>query len=108
MFLDYKRCNVEILTVDAQNSLSDGVIVLVTGFIVGKNNIRRKFSQLFFLTRKETSYYVLNDIFRYVDEVEVANVETNDTAPNSSAAPKSGRTILFLVSLCLQIAIRFL
>ncbi|KAF2325453.1 hypothetical protein GH714_028812 [Hevea brasiliensis] len=63
--LDYKNCEVEILTTDAQESFGDGVIVLVTGFFTGKDNIRRKFTQLFFLAPQDSrAYFVLNDVFR--------------------------------------------
>ncbi|KAL8541229.1 hypothetical protein ACS0TY_002471 [Phlomoides rotata] len=60
----------EIKTADAQDSHTDGVIVLVTGCLTGKNNNRRKFSQTFFLAPQDKGYYVLNDVFRYVEENE--------------------------------------
>ncbi|KAJ9174156.1 hypothetical protein P3X46_017215 [Hevea brasiliensis] len=85
--LDYKDCVVEILTTDAQESFGDGVIVLVTGFFTGKDNIRRKFTQLFFLAPQDSHvYFVLNDIFRYVDE-EVMPIKINDEDEDSPAAP---------------------
>ncbi|KAL8554319.1 hypothetical protein ACS0TY_002488 [Phlomoides rotata] len=68
--LDYKKYKAEIKTADAQDSHKDGVIVLVTGCLTGKNNNRRKFSQTFFLAPQDKGYYVLNDVFRYVEENE--------------------------------------
>jgi hypothetical protein len=54
--------------VDAQDSFSGGVLVLVTGYLSGKDTLRRKFSQSFFLAPQDKGYFVLNDVFRYVDE----------------------------------------
>ncbi|XP_077227947.1 nuclear transport factor 2-like [Tasmannia lanceolata] len=68
--LDYKEFRAEIKTVDAQESLDDGVIVLVTGYLTGKDNIKRNFTQSFFLAPQDKGYFVLNDIFRYTEEVE--------------------------------------
>ncbi|KAG8661635.1 nuclear transport factor 2 isoform X2 [Manihot esculenta] len=86
--LDYKNCVVEILTTDAQESFGDGVIVLVTGFFTGKDDIRRKFTQLFFLAPQDSrAYFVLNDIFRYVDEEAVVPIKINDADETAPAAP---------------------
>lgn len=66
--LDYGELSADITTVDAQDSFNGGVFVLVTGFLTGKGNLRRKFSQSFFLAPQDKGYFVLNDVFRYVDE----------------------------------------
>ncbi|CAN8258225.1 unnamed protein product [Cochlearia groenlandica] len=58
----------EITTVDIQESYGGGVHVLVTGYLTGKDSVRRKFTQTFFLAPQETGYFVLNDMFRYIDE----------------------------------------
>ncbi|XP_075480914.1 nuclear transport factor 2-like isoform X1 [Primulina tabacum] len=69
--LDYNNYKAEIKTADAQDSFKDGVIVLVTGCLTGKDNLRRKFSQTFFLAPQDKGwYYVKNDVFRYVEESE--------------------------------------
>ncbi|KAK9741208.1 hypothetical protein RND81_03G088900 [Saponaria officinalis] len=68
--LDYKNYRAEIKTADAQESYKDGVIVLVTGCLTGKDNVRKKFAQSFFLAPQAKGYFVLNDVFRYVDESE--------------------------------------
>lgn len=52
---------------DAQESYGGGVLVLVTGFMIGKDNIKQKFTQCFFLAPQEKGYFVLNDVFRFVD-----------------------------------------
>ncbi|KAF7825832.1 putative G3BP-like protein isoform X1 [Senna tora] len=58
----------EIISVDAQESYGGGVLVMVTGFMVGKDSSKQKFSQCFFLAPQEKGYFVLNDVFRYVNE----------------------------------------
>ncbi|KAL2321497.1 hypothetical protein Fmac_025876 [Flemingia macrophylla] len=75
--LNYEDYTAEIKTADAQESYEKGVIVLVTGCLTGKDNVRRRFSQTFFLAPQDKGYYVLNDVFRYIEE--------NDT-PQLSAA----------------------
>lgn len=66
--LNYEDYTAEIKTADAQESYEKGVIVLVTGCLTGKDNVRRKFSQTFFLAPQDKGYYVLNDVFRYIEE----------------------------------------
>ncbi|GAB4840461.1 hypothetical protein Ancab_021230 [Ancistrocladus abbreviatus] len=69
--LDYKNFKAEIKTADAQESYKDGVIVLVTGCLTGKDSLRKKFAQSFFLAPQVKGYFVLNDVFRYVDDTEL-------------------------------------
>lgn len=66
--LNYEDYTAEIKTADAQESYEKGVIVLVTGCLTGKDNVGRKFSQTFFLAPQDKGYYVLNDVFRYIEE----------------------------------------
>ncbi|KAL9230912.1 hypothetical protein vseg_006203 [Gypsophila vaccaria] len=68
--LDYQNFRAETKTADAQASYKDGVIVLVTGCLTGTDDVRKKFAQLFFLAPQAKGYFVLNDVFRYVDESE--------------------------------------
>lgn len=69
--------SIHILTVDSQFSLANGVIVLVTGNIVGNDKVKRRFTQTFFLATQETGgYFVLNDMFKFV-----IDDNTNDYAP---------------------------
>ncbi|GMI93113.1 hypothetical protein like AT5G60980 [Hibiscus trionum] len=68
--LDYKNYKAEINTADAQKSYKEGVTVLVTGCLTGKDNLKRKFAQSFFLAPQDNGYFVLNDIFRYVEDGE--------------------------------------
>lgn len=86
--LDYQNYHTEILTADAQFSYKDGVIVLVTGCLNGSNNVRRKFTQSFFLFPQDKRYYVLNDVFRYVDD-ETSN-DPNGSSPTLPLTPSIG------------------
>lgn len=67
--MDYKKYEVKILTADSQSSYNEGVVVLVTGCLIGTNKIPRKFTQSFFLApQKNGGFFVLNDVFRFLDE----------------------------------------
>lgn len=67
--LNYGDFRAEIKSVDAQESFSGGVHVLVTGYLTGKDNLIRNFCQTFFLAPQDRGYFVLNDMFRYVETV---------------------------------------
>ncbi|XP_078434865.1 nuclear transport factor 2-like [Wolffia australiana] len=75
--LEFKDYSAEIKTVDAQDSFNGSVIVLVTGYLTGKDNIKKNFTQTFLLARQGGAYFVLNDIFRYVDSAD--EEDTQDT-----------------------------
>ncbi|XP_021275396.1 putative G3BP-like protein isoform X1 [Herrania umbratica] len=68
--LCYGEFTAQITTVDAQDSHDGGVLVLVTGYLIGKDKVKRKFTQSFFLAPQDKGYFVLNDVFRYVDDAE--------------------------------------
>ncbi|XP_024027275.1 ras GTPase-activating protein-binding protein 2 [Morus notabilis] len=74
--LKYEDYTAEITTADAQESYEKGVIVLVTGCLTGTDNIRKKFTQTFFLAPQDKGYYVLNDVFRFVEESKVLQVNS--------------------------------
>ncbi|WJX10832.1 hypothetical protein P8452_01509 [Trifolium repens] len=59
---------IEIKTAHSLESWSGGVIVMVSGSVQSKDNHRRKFMQTFFLAPQEKGYFVLNDIFHFVEE----------------------------------------
>lgn len=83
---DYKA---EILTADAQASYMDGVIVLVTGCLTGKDDVRRKFTESFFLAPQDKGFFVLNDAFRFIEEdsLPVPNsLEEEDVANSAPTA----------------------
>lgn len=78
--LDYHSCKAEIASIDAQESCNKGIIVLVTGFLIGEGELKRTFTQTFFLAKHATGYFVLNDIFKFgnvIDEA-VATAESSN------------------------------
>lgn len=96
--LDFGKLSADITTVDAQDSYNGGVFVLVTGYLTGKDNLRRKFTQSFFLAPQDKGYFVLNDVFRYVEESILQTgdrVLVNDV--DSPLTPKLGIVKLFLI-----------
>ncbi|KAL3748610.1 hypothetical protein ACJRO7_009793 [Eucalyptus globulus] len=88
--LNYKDYTVEIKTADAQESHANGVIVLVTGCLTGRDNAKRKFTQTFFLAPQDKGYFVLNDVFRYVGETELLANGTTENAPAVALTPELG------------------
>lgn len=91
---DYKDYKAEIKTADAQKSYKEGVTVLVTGCLTGKDNLKRKFAQSFFLAPQDNGYFVLNDVFRYVEDVEQLesfSVNGVDAAAAASLIAEPGR-----------------
>ncbi|CAH8327049.1 unnamed protein product [Eruca vesicaria subsp. sativa] len=101
-FVSCDSTTFEMLSVDSQSSLEDGILIMVIGFLIGEDNLKRKFSQMFYLARQNTTYVVVNDIFRYVDElsstpitlpaVDVAVPETEVVKPVHAPAENSVNT----------------
>ncbi|KAJ8773162.1 hypothetical protein K2173_028339 [Erythroxylum novogranatense] len=91
--LNYEDYTAEIKTADAQDSYGKGVIVLVTGCLIGKDNVRKKFSQSFFLAPQDRGYFVLNDVFRFIEETEP--LQNNSAVVNGihNPAPSSSWTL---------------
>ncbi|KAK3405914.1 nuclear transport factor 2 [Eucalyptus grandis] len=85
--LDYRGFTAEIITVDAQDSYKGGVTVLVTGYLTGRDQTKRKFTQSFFLAPQDKGYFVLNDIFRYVEEP--SHQQPNHGSVNGMEAPQT-------------------
>ncbi|XP_057519867.1 nuclear transport factor 2 isoform X2 [Amaranthus tricolor] len=90
--MNYKDYIAEIKTADAQQSHGNGVIVLVTGYLTGRDKVGKKFAQSFFLAPQEKGFFVLNDVFRYVDDEEsepAASDPVNSINENAAAAPQA-------------------
>eukprot|EP00252_Welwitschia_mirabilis_P017890 TRINITY_DN3983_c0_g1_i2.p1 TRINITY_DN3983_c0_g1~~TRINITY_DN3983_c0_g1_i2.p1 ORF type:complete len:403 (+),score=106.26 TRINITY_DN3983_c0_g1_i2:475-1683(+) len=68
MSLDYNNFKPLIKSIDAQESHDNGVLVLVTGSLTFTSGRTRYFSQSFFLAPQNKGFFVLNDIFKYLDE----------------------------------------
>ncbi|KAA8550705.1 hypothetical protein F0562_002389 [Nyssa sinensis] len=61
--------SIEIKTINSLESWSGGVLVVVSGSVKTKDFLgRRKFVQTFLLAPQEKGYFVLNDIFHFVNE----------------------------------------
>ncbi|XP_022773758.1 putative G3BP-like protein isoform X2 [Durio zibethinus] len=89
--LDYTNHKAEINTADAQKSYKEGVTLLVTGCLTGTDNLKRKFAQSFFLAPQDNGYFVLNDVFRYVEDgepLEKHNVNGVHDAPRVPSTPE--------------------
>ncbi|XP_073270251.1 nuclear transport factor 2-like isoform X2 [Primulina huaijiensis] len=87
--LNYGDFKAEIKSVDAQESFGGGFQVLVTGYMIGKDNTVRNFAQTFFLAPQERGYFVLNDMFRFVDNAKVIPAVVNDDEVPIRAEPVS-------------------
>ena len=85
--LKYEEYTAEIETADAQESHERGVIVLVTGRLTGNDNVRKKFSQTFFLAPQDKGYFVLNDVFRFLEENKVTTQAINGTTTRDVHTP---------------------
>lgn len=84
--LDFQDCKVRVSNVDSQASF-DNIVIQVIGETSNKSAELKKFVQTFVLAQQPTGYFVLNDIFRYINEegeeevVESTQEETAATGP---------------------------
>lgn len=63
---------IEIKTAYSLESWNGGVLVMVSGTVKVKDfSSRRKFMQTFFLAPQDKGYFVLNDIFHFIDEDQI-------------------------------------
>lgn len=106
--MNYEDYTAEIKTADAQESYENGVIVLVTGCLTGNDNVRKKFTQTFFLAPQDKGYYVLNDVFRYVEESETLPINSvpangiNESSQGGSLPVEPGWDDIF-VCYCMKL-----
>ncbi|KAJ6874301.1 G3BP-like protein isoform X2 [Populus alba x Populus x berolinensis] len=83
---------IEIKTINSPDSWNGGVLVMVSGSVKTRDFVNRRiFVQTFFLAPQEKGYYVLNDIFLFVDDGAVyqqdlppENIHMQHPAPTSS------------------------
>ncbi|KAK4742816.1 hypothetical protein SAY87_000817 [Trapa incisa] len=60
---------IEIKTINTLESWNGGIVVMVSGLVKTKDfSNKRKFVQTFFLAPQEKGYFVLNDIFQFLEE----------------------------------------
>ncbi|KAG0224232.1 hypothetical protein BGW41_005179 [Actinomortierella wolfii] len=68
MELDFQDCKVRVKNIDSLSSLNGGIIIQVIGEMSNKGAPSQKFLQTFFLAEQPKGYYVLNDIFRFIED----------------------------------------
>lgn len=72
--LDFQDCKVRVSNVDTQ-ACGAHILIQVIGEISNKGEESRKFVQTFVLAEQPSGYFVLNDIFRYINEADDEPVE---------------------------------
>ncbi|PQE18149.1 hypothetical protein CJF30_00009319 [Rutstroemia sp. NJR-2017a BBW] len=83
--LDFQDCKVRVTNVDSQASF-ENIVIQVIGETSNKSAEPKKFVQTFVLAQQPTGYFVLNDIFRYInEEVEEEQGEASADAKEESA-----------------------
>jgi hypothetical protein len=63
----YSGCRVFISNIDCQPSINGGIIVMTVGKIQMKNGSIKSFVQTVFLAEQPSGYYILNDMFRFIN-----------------------------------------
>lgn len=94
--MGFSGCRVFISTIDCQASVAGGVLMQVLGRMQMRGNVSRKFVQSIFLAEQPTGFFVMNDIFRFIDTDEAisplqlsppATATLNASPPAASVAP---------------------
>lgn len=85
--LDISDCKIRVLNVDSQSSY-DNIVVQVIGEMSNKNQPHHKFVQTFILATQPNGYFVLNDIFRYLNEDEDEVVDDQPIPEAPTAEPE--------------------
>ncbi|GAB2266708.1 hypothetical protein Dimus_001702 [Dionaea muscipula] len=76
--------SIEIRTAYSLESWNGGVIVMVTGSVQSRDfSGRKKFAETFFLAPQDKGYFVLNDIFHFIDEDQIHPFPVAYMAPNN-------------------------
>eukprot|EP00897_Mesotaenium_endlicherianum_P001582 jgi/Mesen1/1451/ME000132S00397 len=88
MSVQYGDGKAEIHSVDSQESLGGGVLVMVTGVLISKTG-GRNFVQTFFLAPQDNGYFVLNDVFRYLEEEAQVVKHEVSSLPNGLSEPQA-------------------
>ena len=96
--LDIQDCKVRVLNVDSQASF-ENIVVQVIGEMSNKSEPHHRFVQTFVLATQQNGYYVLNDIFRYLNDDEDEIIEDEppqddalvreEAAPATATAPEA-------------------
>ncbi|KAM7183736.1 putative ntf2 and rrm domain containing protein [Rhypophila sp. PSN 637] len=84
--LPFQDCKVRISNVDSQGS-NDCIVIQVIGETSNNNADARKFVQTFVLAQQPSGYFVLNDIFRYInDDDDVVDQQQSATESSEPGA----------------------
>jgi hypothetical protein len=84
--LDFQDCKVRVSNVDSQATF-ESIVIQVIGETSNKAGDPKKFVQTFVLAQQPSGYFVLNDIFRYVDDGEEEPAEPAPEAEAPEEAP---------------------
>lgn len=100
LVMSMRFTSIEIKTAHSLESWNGGVVVMVTGSVQIRDfSGRKKFAQTFFLAPQEKGFFVLNDIFHFIEEDQVhpypaslmgqtnLNVKLNAPSPIPEAVP---------------------
>ncbi|KAL8999502.1 MAG: hypothetical protein Q9169_001707 [Polycauliona sp. 2 TL-2023] len=90
--LDIQDCKVRVSNVDSQESFKN-IVVQVIGEMSNKAAPHRKFVQTFVLAEQPNGYFVLNDIFRYIEE-EDEDFEPEEPNPTQAAGIEETPSII--------------
>lgn len=91
--LDIQDCKVRVTNVDSQESFKN-IVVQVIGEMSNKAAPHRKFVQTFVLAEQPNGYFVLNDIFRYINEEEEDEAENEESSGNATISAGDTSTIV--------------
>lgn len=69
--MSLKFTTIEIKSVHSLDSWNGGVLVMASGSMGIMDLNKRNFLQTFFLAPQEKGYYVLNDVFYFVDDGQI-------------------------------------
>ena len=65
--MGYSGCRVFISNIDCQPSINGGILVMTVGKIQLKDGSIKRFVQTVFLAEQPSGYYILNDMFRFIN-----------------------------------------
>jgi hypothetical protein len=93
--LAFQNSKVRILVLDWQESLNGSLLISVQGLMTAaKEQEAKKFSQTFILAAQQVGYFLMNDIFRYPDEIQKENqlnVKFDSTTPVKPKQQETGK-----------------
>ncbi|KAJ1967870.1 hypothetical protein H4R34_006344, partial [Dimargaris verticillata] len=84
MELNLKDCHFYVSNIDTVPSHDGSLLIQTIGELAVGDSPSQKFAQTFLLVQSPGGYSVMNDIFRFVKEVE-ETVESEESAPQESA-----------------------